>query len=96
MLGGHISAHAEAQFLRSLAAGELAVEPLTAADYARTADLVVAYRSLPLGAVDAMVIAIAERLGAGTIATIDRRDFSVVRPRHVDHFELILELTPTR
>jgi uncharacterized protein len=48
---------------------------------ARTADLVDQYADLPLGMVDASVIAIAERLGATGIATLDRRHFTVVRRR---------------
>jgi uncharacterized protein len=39
--------------------------------------------------VDASVITIAERLGVTTIATLNHRDFTVVRPRHVDAFELV-------
>jgi hypothetical protein len=35
------------------------------------------------------VVAIAERLDVREIATIDRRPFSVVRPRHVDAFTLL-------
>ena len=35
------------------------------------------------------VVAIAERLGVTQVATLDRRDFSVVRPRHTDAFELL-------
>jgi uncharacterized protein len=42
-----------------------------------------------LGLVDASVITIAERLRIGTIATLNRRDFTVVRPRHVEAFELV-------
>lgn len=38
------------------------------------------YDDLPLGTVDAAVVAIAERLGADRIATLNRRHFSVVRP----------------
>jgi predicted nucleic acid-binding protein len=41
-----------------------------------------------LGGVDASVVAVAERLGIRTVATLDRRHFTVVRPRHVDTFEL--------
>jgi predicted nucleic acid-binding protein len=37
------------------------------------------YSDFPLGAVDASVLAIAERLDADAIATLDRRHFSVVR-----------------
>lgn len=64
---------AEATFLRSLAAGELTVEPLGPADYARMADLVVRYGKFPLGAADASVIAVAERLEITTVATLDYR-----------------------
>jgi uncharacterized protein len=45
-------------------------------------ELVEKYTDFPLGAVDASVIAIAERLGADAIATIDRRHFTVVRPKY--------------
>jgi hypothetical protein len=34
-------------------------------------------------------VAVAERLGLTEIATIDRRHFSVVRPRHVGAFTLL-------
>jgi len=37
----------------------------------------------------AAVIAVAERLGETAIVTLDRRHFSVVRPRHVTAFELL-------
>jgi uncharacterized protein len=37
------------------------------------ADLVNTYRSLPLGAADASVVAIAERLRLTDVATLDRR-----------------------
>ncbi len=44
---------------------------------------------MPLGAVDASVVAIAERLGATTIISLDRRHFSVVRPSHIAGFTLL-------
>lgn len=81
---------AEATFLRSLAAGELTVEPLGPADYARMADLVVRYGKFPLGAADASVIAVAERLEITTVATLDHRHFRQVTPRHC----LALDLVP--
>lgn len=56
------------------------------------AELVRTYADLPLGAADAAVIAIAERLGLHTIATVDRRDFTIVRPRHIEAFTLVPEL----
>lgn len=47
------------------------------------------YLDLPLGIVDAAVVAIAERLKLTEIATIDHRHFNVVRPRHVPAFALL-------
>jgi predicted nucleic acid-binding protein len=84
----------EVAFLRLLAGGRLVSLAPTADDYDRMADLVGQYASLPLGAADASVVAIAERLGVTRIATVDRRDFTVVRPRHVPAFELIPDLKP--
>ena len=37
----------------------------------------------------ASVVTLAEQLEIGEIATLDRRHFSVVRPRHVDAFTLL-------
>ena len=42
-----------------------------------------------LGTADAVVVAVAERYGAATIATLDRRHFSVVRPSHVSALTLL-------
>jgi uncharacterized protein len=62
---------------------------LTVSDYARMADLVVAYDSLPLGTTDASVLALAERLKLTEVATLDRRHFTVVRPDHVNALTLL-------
>jgi predicted nucleic acid-binding protein len=62
---------------------------LRPSDWTRTADLVRTYADLPLGVVDASVMAIAERLGSTRIATLDHRHFSVVRPAHATAFELL-------
>jgi predicted nucleic acid-binding protein len=53
------------------------------------AQLVVEYADFPLGGTDASVIALAERLDARVVVTLDRRHFSAVRPRHRDAFELL-------
>ncbi|MGH9092130.1 MAG: type II toxin-antitoxin system VapC family toxin [Acidimicrobiales bacterium] len=79
----------EAGFLRALATGELRLEAVGTADLARAADLVATYADLGLGMVDATVVAVAERLGVTELATLDRRDFTVVRPAHVDAFTLL-------
>jgi uncharacterized protein len=69
--------------------GELSVIDLTPGDYMRAGALIRQYTDLGLALVVASVVAIAERLGISTIATLDRRDFNVVRPSHVDAFELV-------
>jgi predicted nucleic acid-binding protein len=79
----------EVRFLGDLASGNLITEPVHAGDWIRIAELVGRYHDLPLGTVDASVIALAERLGVREVATLDRRHFTVVRPNHVPAFELL-------
>jgi predicted nucleic acid-binding protein len=82
LLGREAGPKLESLFLDSLAAGDFTLVDLTAADFARAAELVRRYGDLPLGTTDASVIAIAERLDVTEVATLDRRHFAVVRPRH--------------
>lgn len=81
LIGTRLGADAEVRFIGDLAAGNLLAEPVAASDWMRIAELVAAYRSLPLGTADASVIATAERLGIRDIATLDRRHFTVVQSR---------------
>lgn len=67
----------------------MTTEPVHPADLMRMAGLVARYHDLPLGSVDASVIAAAERRGVAAIATLDRRHFSVVRPAHTKAFALL-------
>ncbi len=89
LTGGRGICEAEVRLLMAMAAGELAVEQFHPADAERAAELVSSYRDLPLGTVDASVVAVAERLDVTTIATLDRRHFGVVRPAHTEAFELL-------
>jgi len=79
LLGTRMGVDPEVRFLGDLAAGNLIVEPVAASDWLRIAELVAQYRDLPLGTVDASVVAAAERLGTSDIATLDRRHFTVVQ-----------------
>lgn len=92
MIAAVLGPATEAAFLASVAAGDFTVTDLTANDWQRVADLVEQYADMDLGTVDAAVIAIAERLDVTTLATINPRDFRVVRPAHCEAFELV----PTR
>ncbi len=91
LLGDRIGQDAELAFAQSLRDGDFQVEPVEPSDWARIADLVDQYGDLPLGIADASVVATCERLGAETLATLDRRHFSVVRPRHCRALTLLPE-----
>ena len=80
---------AETRFVRLVITGEIEVIDLTVADYTRCVELIERYADLGLGLVDASVVTIAERLRLISIATLNHRDFRVVRPRHVDAFDLV-------
>jgi hypothetical protein len=62
---------------------------LVDSDLRRMADLVRRYADLRLGGTDASVVAICERLGITTVATVNLRDFATVRPRHVEAFTTV-------
>jgi predicted nucleic acid-binding protein len=76
-------------FLRSIAVGSFELVTLTSDDLERSTDLIERYANLPLGAADASVIAVAERLDVRQILTLDRAHFSIVHPRHFDVFQLL-------
>jgi predicted nucleic acid-binding protein len=80
-----------AEFL-DLVLEEFKLVDLLEADVLRMAELVRQYKDARLDPADASVVAIAERLGIVQIATIDRRDFSLIRPRHVPAFRLLPEM----
>ena len=89
LVGTRLGVDAEVRFLGDLAAGEFAIEAVVASDWLRIAELVARYQDLPLGTVDGSVVAAAERLRISKIATLDRRHFSIVRPAHIDAFDLV-------
>ena len=84
-----VGSAAEAGFLRSVAAGELTLVELSSVDLSRMAELVERYADMSLDAADASVVAVAERLGIREVATLDRRHFTVVGPRHVEALTLL-------
>ena len=79
----------EAAFLDRVALGAFELIHLSPADLTRMSELVRQYADFPLGAVDASVIAVAERFGVDRVATLDRKHFSVVKPGHVPALTLL-------
>lgn len=80
---------AERAFLEGLASSDWILEPLTDADFNRAIAVLNTYRDANVGFVDAALVAVAERLGVTRIYTLDRRDFSVIRPAHADRFVVL-------
>ncbi|HMG62026.1 MAG TPA: PIN domain-containing protein [Streptosporangiaceae bacterium] len=89
LLQSRVGPQAEVTFLRSFGGDGFHVAGLEGRDIERMAELVETYLDLPLGVVDAAVVAVAERLNLTEVATIDHRHFTVVRPRHVQSFTLL-------
>ena len=76
-------------FLDDVLAGAYRLEAPTTADLGRARELQARYADLDLGIVDATIVALAERLDLTRVATLDHRHFTVVRPSHVEAFELL-------
>lgn len=69
--------------------GALELLDLPARWLQRSGELIERYRDLPLGLVDATVIAATEMLDETKVATLDHRHFTVVRPAHAPALELL-------
>jgi predicted nucleic acid-binding protein len=86
-VGRRLGVVAESRFLRGI--GELDVEGPSREDFTRITELVAKFADFPLGGTDASVVALAERLGAPIIVTLDRRHFAAITPRHRAAFDLL-------
>jgi predicted nucleic acid-binding protein len=87
LVGMRLGPKIEAQFLRGMETMD--IEAPAPEDWRRIAELVERYADFPLGGADASVVALAERLGAASIVTLDVRHFRAVRPRHGKTFQLL-------
>lgn len=80
---------AEARLLTLVTSARFTIIDPIDIDYQRAIELIGTYTDLGLGFVDASIIAIAERHKMTQIATLNHRDFAVVRPAHCDTLELV-------
>lgn len=87
--GGPLRAGGRSGFLRLITTNALNVVDLSESHWERCVELIDTYQELGLGLVDASIVAVAERLQLDTIATMNTRDFNVVRPNHIDAFTLV-------
>lgn len=79
LLGSHVGPQAQEAFLQDLADGAYAVVWGDDADLQEAERLVRKHRSLRMGLVDAVVMAVAARKRATAIATLDLRHFGAVK-----------------
>jgi predicted nucleic acid-binding protein len=89
LIDRQLGPQAETSLYTSIIEGQLEVAELDNSDWARIRELVTTYADLRLGGTDASVITLAERRGTTRIATLNRRHFTVVRPRHAAAFDLL-------
>jgi len=76
------------QLLNALVAGAMPLVRFTAADLSRAATIMEKYADSRIDFVDCVIVALAERLNITRILTVDRRHFTLFRPRHCPAFEL--------
>jgi predicted nucleic acid-binding protein len=76
------------QFVASMTPETVQVESITPADLLRVRQILEKHADNQLDFTDAAIVAIAERLAINRVYTLDRRDFSIIRPKHCDYFEL--------
>ena len=86
-----VGAAGVATFLARLADGSagLAVLDPDPEDYRRASETMETYADTGLDFVDAIIVAVAERLNVVTLLTLDHRHFAVIRPRHTAAFVLL-------
>ena len=84
-----LGASAEAHYIHLVTSGAVDILDLTSDDWTRVAELVDTYLDRPLGVIDAAIVALAERHYVNELASMNGRDFYVVRPRHTPAFTLV-------
>ena len=92
LIDKYLGPTAEAVFLDSIGVGpgyRFQLAGLVDEDLRRMAELVRRYADRRLGGTDASVIAVCERLSVVTVATVNRRDFANVRPRHASALAIV-------
>jgi predicted nucleic acid-binding protein len=78
-----------AAYLDSLTTADYVLVEPTAEDYHRAAAIIRQYRDAHIDFVDAVLVAIAERLNITQVLTLDQRHFRLFRPQHCDAFDIL-------
>lgn len=75
--------------LRSIADGDFEIIRTTEDDLGRAAEILEKYDDNNIDLVDAVIVAMSERLEITKILTVDRRHFNIFKPAHCAAFELL-------
>lgn len=89
LIGSRLGTTQETAFIRYLVESDWRLEALTDADLERVIALMSEIATSNIGFVHAAVAATAERMAAARIYTLNRHHYELVRPVHVDRFELL-------
>ena len=76
-------------FLEAMTEGEFIYLPIEIEEIRRTTEIMARYSDIPIGFVDASLVALAESLNIHRILTLDRRHFNIIRPEGIDYLELL-------
>ena len=89
LMASRLGHKAMCRFVSSLTTSAVQLESISVEDLARIHKILEQYADSQLDFTDAAIAAIAERLLIDRIYTLDRRDFTIIRPKHCDYFELL-------
>lgn len=76
-------------FYESLLKGDMHFLAVDIMDVARAYEIMTIYADTPIGFVDASIVALAERHKIRQVLTLDRRHFTMFRPRGLGYLELL-------
>ena len=88
LITSRLGHHVMRQFLVELTKSNVVLESITHSDLERVTEILSQYADSQLDFVDGTIVAIAERTNVTKILTLDRRDFSIIRPKHCDYLEI--------
>ena len=89
LIASRLGHQAMRKFIANLVVSGVQIESMMATDLERVGQILEQYADSQLDFVDAVIVAISERLRITRVLTLDRRDFSIMRPRHCDYFEIL-------
>ncbi|RUR74489.1 type II toxin-antitoxin system VapC family toxin [Chlorogloeopsis fritschii PCC 9212] len=89
LIASRLGHKAMRHFVYSLTTSAVQIEPVLLEDLVRVHEVLEQYADSQLDFTDSAIVTIAERLAITRIYTLDRRDFSLIRPRHCGYFELL-------